>query len=167
MTTMIASHHLPDIFTLILGTLTVTGAIACFITQFILVRLMRTMREELASQRLALNALALKDQKSREAVPKVVPLTGGSRRPHEVTRVDRSNTAKALLAKTVLISKPVQKPKVVEKLYVAKSGKNLGEIDIPTIRAMLKSGELSARDHFFEINKQIWSSFDGLPGFCT
>ena len=164
---MIPSQHLPDIFTAVLDTLAVAGVITCFITQFILVRMVRALREQLASQKLALSALADNNRKSGSTDPKVVPHTAGSRRLHEVTRVDRKNVAKAVLAKTVLISKPVQKPKVVEKLYVAKSGENLGEIDIPTIRAMLKSGELSARDHFFEINKQIWSSFDGLPGFCT
>jgi len=213
------SHHSPGTFNLVLDALLLAGTLIWTITPFVHVCLLRVIREELASQRLALSKMANDAEDSalvrpnvvsqpevslspREATPadkgrtakaiaaktviisratqqptarepgtsqpNVAPQSGVKLRPNEVRRADKGSTARAIMAKTVLIAaRAVKQPRVVEKLYVAKGGENIGEIDVPTIRAMLKSGELSARDHFYEINKQIWASFDGMPGFCS
>lgn len=48
-------------------------------------------------------------------------------------------------------------------LRIAKDGQDLGEIDIPKIKMMLQSGQLTTQDFYFDLDANEWMTLDCNP----
>jgi hypothetical protein len=62
-------------------------------------------------------------------------------------------------------AKVVPPPSVVP-LKISKGGRELGLKDTTSIKVMLKKGDLTLEDHFFDAESNKWVTLDCHPEFC-
>jgi len=48
-------------------------------------------------------------------------------------------------------------------MRIAKDGQDLGDIDIPKVKLMLKTGELTNQDYYFDLEANEWMTLDCNP----
>ncbi|MCE0496598.1 MAG: hypothetical protein LV481_01440 [Methylacidiphilales bacterium] len=138
------------IFEIILGILVSVASILWLIFPFIVMKRMAWLREELekANQLLA--------QISRGGNPRTQAL-----RP----TVRAYPTATIVPTVTAVPTARVVSPPSVVPLKISKGGLELGLKDTTSIKVMLKRGELSLKDRYFDKDRNEWVTLDHNPEF--
>jgi len=71
-----------------------------------------------------------------------------------------------IAASTVQKTAPPQTAGKAPKLTISKDGENLGVMDATVVNTMLKRGELTLQDHYFDTVSNEWMTLDCHPDFC-
>ena len=138
---MESASFLSGIFGLILGVLILFVSIVWLIFPFIVMNRLRGIREEIENGNRSTLALIQEIAKGNQFLDKIAASTAPKRTPPQ----PKSETA---------------------KLNISKGGEDLGRMDIPSIKAMLKRGELTPQDHYFDAELNDWLTLDCHPDFC-
>ena len=64
-------------------------------------------------------------------------------------------------AQTILLAR-APSPRIVPKLYISKEGAVIGEVDLHSIKEMLKAGQLLPHDYYFDAENQKWERLSAL-----
>lgn len=51
-------------------------------------------------------------------------------------------------------------------MRIAKDGQDLGDLDVPTVLLMLKTGRLTGQDYYFDVAANEWLTLDANPDLC-
>jgi hypothetical protein len=58
----------------------------------------------------------------------------------------------------------LQQPQnAAKKVRIAKDGQDLGEIDMPKVKLMLRNGELTQQDYYFDVECNDWMTIECHP----
>ena len=128
-------------FEFILGLLLLFLSIVWLIFPFIVMNRMRGIREEIEKGNLNTLALLQEIAKGNQFLDKIAASTEPKRTPPQ----PKGETA---------------------KFNISKGGEDLGRMDIPSVKSMLRRGELTLQDHYFDTDVNEWMTLDCHPAFC-
>lgn len=132
---------LSGIFGLILAVLALFVSIVWIIFPFIVMGRMRLLQEEIQTTNRNLLLLIQETSKGNQSL----------------TKVANSTAQKA---------SPPQPRGESPKLNISKGGEDLGRMDAASVRSMLKKGEITLQDHYFDTVSNEWVTLDCHPEFC-
>jgi uncharacterized membrane protein len=132
---------LSGIFGFILGILLLFVSIVWIIFPFIVMSRMRMIREKIEEGNRSTHALIQELAKGNQFLSKIAASTA----PKAAPPSPKSETS---------------------KLNISKGGEDLGRMDIHSVKTMLKRGELTLQDHYFDAVLNEWMTLDFHPDFC-
>ena len=138
---MDSASFLSGIFGFILGLLLLFLSIVWLIFPFIVMNRLRGIREEIENGNRSTLALLQEIAKGNQFLDKIAASTAPKRIPPQ----PKGETA---------------------KFNISKGGEDLGRMDVPSIKSMLKNGELTMQDHYFDTEMNEWMTLDCHPEFC-
>jgi hypothetical protein len=142
----------PGAFEFILAALVLMVSMASLIFPFIVMKGMRGLHEEIEkSNKLLANIL------SRFVPP---PRTPSDQSFNQVA------TARVVPKARVVSSDAAISPPSVVPLKISKGGKELGLKETTSIKIMLKKGELTLQDRYFDPEQNKWVPLESHPEFC-
>jgi hypothetical protein len=148
---MNSASYLTGVFGIILPILILFVCIVWLIFPFIAMKWLRGIREEIEKGNRYLANIsggnALTAQSSPRPRVRIVP------------------TAKIVPIATAVPTAEVLPPPSVVPLKISKGGREFGLKDTTSIKIMLKKGELTLDDHYFDAESNAWVTLDCHPEF--
>jgi len=84
-----------------------------------------------------------------------------ARRVAEIERKHQMELQQAQLQQ--LQQRTIPTPPKAERQYrIASNGEDLGEMPVPTIKLLIKTGKLTLHDYYFDIHAHDWITLDSL-----
>jgi hypothetical protein len=151
MALMSAASFLTGIFGIILLILILFVCIVWLIFPFIAMKWLREIREEIEKGNRYLANISDRNALTLQSSP----------RP----RVRIVPTAKIVPIATGIPTTEVVPPPSIVPLKISKGGREVGLKDTTSIKIMLKKGELSLDDHYFDAGSNAWVTLDCHPEF--